>query len=125
MKLSRMLLALAIVCTLAGVAYVRQATESSGVKMAAAADKFVTSLTAQQKAKITFDFDDKERFNWHFIPLQDGNKPARKGLPLEDMTAEQKTAAKELLAAGTSSDGYTKATTIMSLESILHELEKG
>ena len=37
MKLSRMLLALLIVAVLAGVAYVRQAAEPSGAKMAEAA----------------------------------------------------------------------------------------
>src|SRR5262249_34394211 len=34
-------------------------------------------------------------------------------------------AALALLRAGTSSDGYTRATTIMSLENILADLEKG
>jgi hypothetical protein len=121
-----MLLALVVVAALAGVAYVRQANEPAGSRMANAADKFLASLTAEQKAKALIDFNDKERFNWHFVPLQDAQKkPTRKGLRLESMTAEQKAAAKELLAAGTSSDGFTKATTIMSLESILRELEKG
>jgi hypothetical protein len=121
-----MLLTLIAVAALAGVAYVRQANEPAGSKMLNAAEKLLASLTAEQKAKITFDFNDKERFKWHFVPLQDAQKkPTRKGLPLEAMTAEQKGAAKELVAAGTSSDGYTKATTIMSLESILRELEKG
>jgi hypothetical protein len=52
-------------------------------------------------------------------------KSTRKGLPLEDMTEEQRKAALELVKAGTSERGYTAATTIMSLESILHELERG
>ncbi|HLJ92384.1 MAG TPA: DUF3500 domain-containing protein [Gemmataceae bacterium] len=126
MKLMRMALALTLLGVLAGVAYVRQAHEPAGSKMASAADKLLTSLTAEQKAKATFAFDDKERFNWHFVPLQDANrKPTRKGLPLQDMTPEQKELARALVAAGTSSDGFAKATTIMSLESILHELEKG
>jgi Protein of unknown function (DUF3500) len=126
MKLSRMLLALMVMAGLAGVAYVRQANEPAGSKMTNAADKLLASLTADQKAKATFDFDDKERLNWDFVPLQDAKKKStRKGIPLEEMTAEQKAAAQALLAAGTSSDGYAKATTIMSLEAILHELEKG
>jgi hypothetical protein len=121
-----MLLALMMVAALAGVAYVRQVNEPAGSKMVNAADRLVASLNAEQKTKATFDFDNKERFNWHFVPLQDNQRrPTRKGLPLEEMTAEQKEAAKALVAAGTSSDGYTKATTIMSLESILRELEKG
>jgi hypothetical protein len=121
-----MLLALTAVLGLAGVAYVRQATESSGVKMTRAADRFLASLSAEQKAKAIYAVDDKERLNWHFVPLQDAQRrPTRKGLPLEEMTSEQKEGAKTLLRAGTSPSGYTKATTIMSLEAILRELEKG
>jgi hypothetical protein len=71
-------------------------------------------------------FDDKERINWHFIPLQDKEKKStRKGLPLEEMTAEQRNAALNMLRVGTSPGGYVKATTIMSLEGILRDLEKG
>ncbi len=125
MKTARMLAAVAAVALLAGVAYVSQAAETAGVKMASAADKFLTALTAEQKQQAAFAFDDKERFNWNFIPLQDGDKKStRKGLPLEAMTKEQREAALELLKAGTSADGFSKATTIMSLESILKELEK-
>src|SRR5438270_3411215 len=126
MKLSRMLLALTLVGILTGIAYVRQAAEPSGARMADAADRFLATLSAEQKAKATFDFDDKERFNWHFVPLQDARKRStRKGLPLQDMTEEQKESARALVKAGTSTGGYTKATTIMSLEAILRELEKG
>jgi hypothetical protein len=121
-----MSLALSILLGLVGVAYVSQANEPSGVKMANAADKFLAGLTTEQKAKAAFAFDDKGRLNWHFVPLQDQQKkPTRKGLRLEEMTAEQREAAKALVKAGTSPDGYVKATTIMSLEAILAELEKG
>jgi hypothetical protein len=111
---------------LAGVAYVNQATEASGGKMAAAAEKFLATLKDEQKARAAFAFDDKERLNWHFIPLQDDKtrKYTRKGLPLEEMTKEQREAALELLKAGTSKNGYDQATTIMSLESILLTAEK-
>jgi Protein of unknown function (DUF3500) len=125
-KLFRLLVALAAFTTVAAAAYVHHAAESSGAKMTEAAERFVGSLDAEQRAKAVFDFDDKERLNWHFIPLQDTQKqPTRKGLRLERMTAEQKEAAKTLLRAGTSASGFAKATTIMSLESILRELEKG
>ncbi len=126
MKLLRLLLALALVAGLTGIAYVRQANEPAGVKMTNAADKLLASLTEEQKGKAVIAFDDKERTNWHFTPQQDAQRKAtRKGLPLEDMTEEQKEAAKALVKAGTSSEGYVKATAIMSLESILNELEKG
>lgn len=41
------------------------------------------------------------------------------------MNAEQKAAALNMVRSSTSPEGYTKATTIMSLEAILRELEQG
>jgi hypothetical protein len=126
MKLFRLLLALPVLGLIVGVAYVAQSTETAGAKMAGAADKFLGSLNADQKGKAALDFDDKERFNWHFTPYQDsGKKPRHRGLPIEEMNKEQKDAALAMLKAGTSGSGYEKATTIMSLESILADLEQG
>jgi hypothetical protein len=126
MRLSRILLTLGLVAALGAVALMAQRNEPPGVSIATAAEKFVGSLTAQQKAKATFAFDSKERTNWHFVPLQDKERRAtRKGLPLQDMTAEQKKAALELVAAGTSERGDQSVLSIMSLEAVLHDLEKG
>jgi hypothetical protein len=120
-----MVLSLVLVVSLAGVAYVAQKAESPGAKMVRAADKLLEGLGAEQKAKVQFAFDSKERTNWHFIPLQDKErKYTRKGLPMEEMMPEQRKAALDLLRAGTSAVGYEKATIIMSLEGILKELEK-
>jgi hypothetical protein len=126
MRLSRIGLALILAAGLAGLAYVAQRAESPGSKMVEAGEHFVASLTDAQKAKAVYDFDSKERTNWHFVPMQDQEKqPTRKGLPLKDMTDKQRQAALALLRTGTSEGGYRKATTIMTLESILRELEKG
>jgi hypothetical protein len=127
MKLLRMAIAPLLVAVLGGVAYVGQATESAAAKMTTAAQKFLDTLSAEQKAKAVIAFDDKERTNWHFTPREDKatKQPTRKGLSLEAMTAEQKAAARDLIRAGTSERGYTAATTIMSLEAILKELEQG
>jgi hypothetical protein len=125
MKLHRMLLVVVAVASLAGLAYVSQLAEATGGKMADAAEKFLDTLTPEQKKKATFAFDDKERLNWHFVPLQDkARKATRNGLPLEEMTPPQRAAALALVKAGTSAGGYTEATAIMGLEAILHELEK-
>lgn len=86
-------------------------------EMASAAGKFLKSLDAGQKAKAMFEFKDDERLNWHFIPKE------RKGLTLKEMSAEQRQLALALLASGLSRQGYQKATNIMSLESILAEME--
>ncbi len=126
MKLFRLLLALPVLGLVVSLAYVAQSNESAGAKMTDAADKFLASLNGDQKNKAVVEFDDKERFNWHFTPYQDAaKKPKHKGLPLEEMNKDQKEAALALLRAGTSGSGYEKATTIMSLENILLDLEKG
>ena len=88
-------------------------------EMAAAASNFLSALTAEQKAKAVFDFAGEERTNWHFIPRE------RKGLQMKEMTQEQRLLAQALLATGLSHRGYAKAVSIMSLEAVLAEMEKG
>jgi len=85
--------------------------------MAAAANDFLNSLDPEQREKATFDFDDEERKNWHFVPIE------RNGLALRDMRPEQQHLAHGLLSTGLSHTGYLKAVQIMSLERILWELE--
>ncbi len=87
--------------------------------MTDAAKAFLGSLTPQQRAQATFQFQDDERFDWHYIP-----KP-RKGLALRDMTPEQKQLAHALLAAGLSQQGYIKAVSIMSLDQVLKTPRSG
>src|SRR5262249_39923498 len=125
MKLIGMMASAAMLATLGGVAYLAKEKEPAGGRMADAAQKFLDSLTAEQKAKATFTFDDKERTNWIFVPVQDKDrKPGRKGLRLEEMTEDQKKTVLELLKTGTSESGFKQAVTIMSLEAVLHDLEK-
>jgi len=125
MKLVRMALALSALLAVAGLAYVGQQSESSGGEMVAAATTFVGGLDAGQKEKAVYAFDSKERTNWNFVPLEKGGQPTRKGLPLKEMTAEQKKAVLALVRAGTSEQGNVAAKTIMSLEGILKDQEKG
>jgi hypothetical protein len=125
MKSLKLALAFVALSTVAGLAYVAQQTDASGSNMVSAAQAFLGGLTAEQKKQATFEFDNEERFNWHFIPLQDKEtrKYTRKGVPMEEMDGEQKKAALALLKAGTSESGNTAVTTIMSLEAILLEQE--
>src|SRR5580692_2752657 len=87
--------------------------------MTDAAKAFLASLTPQQRAQATFQFQDDERLDWHYIPKE------RKGLALREMTAEQKQLAHALLAAGLSQQGYIKAVSIVSLDEVLKALEGG
>jgi len=124
MKLRQMLLASGVLAIVIAATLLGQEKDPAGLKMAEAAEKWLELLTPEQKTTATFAFDSKERTNWFFIPLQDKDKkPTRKGLRLEKMTAEQKETALAMVAAGTSGKGYAKAIGIMSLESILKDLE--
>jgi hypothetical protein len=128
MKLIRLGLAVVALITMAGLAYVAQVagTAATGTAMSDAATKFLGTLSGEQKAIAQMPFESNERTIWYFVPRQDGQKnPTRKGLRMEVMSAEQREAALGLLKAGTSAGGYDKAVTIMSLESILNELERG
>src|SRR5437764_7458890 len=91
---------------------------SSASVMAESANRFLASLTPEQKAKAVFTFEDAERVNWAFVPLE------RKGLTLRDMSPFQKHLASALLSAGLSQQGFIKAVTIMSLEDVLRAMEK-
>lgn len=85
--------------------------------MAGAAEKFVASLTPELSAKAVFDFQSDERTHWEFVPK------IRKGVTIKELNDAQKLAAFTLLASGLSPEGLGKATNIMSLDSILKELE--
>lgn len=88
-------------------------------EMAEGAKNFLAALSPDQQKKASFDFAEAERKNWHFIPR------SRAGLPLKEMSHEQRLLAHALLSSGMSSRGYGKAVSVMSLEAILAELEKG
>src|SRR4051812_18046088 len=52
--------------------------EPASRDMAAAARKFLDSLTPEQRAKATFEFNSDQREDWYFVPR------VRKGLTLKD-----------------------------------------
>ncbi|GBD35736.1 hypothetical protein HRbin36_00851 [bacterium HR36] len=125
MYLRKGLLASIGVLLLAGLAYFAGEAEPTGLKMTEAAQQFLQCLSPELRQKATFPFDHAERFNWHFVPLEQNRKPTRKGVALFEMNETQKEAARKLLRSAVSAEGYQTATTIMSLEAILHELEQG
>ena len=85
--------------------------------MAEAADAFLGTLSADQRSKATFAFDDDRRFEFRYTPR------ARTGLPLKEMTDAQRARVQALLETGLSMRGYTAATQIMELENVLREIE--
>lgn len=83
-----------------------------------AAKNFVATLDASQKALTLFPFDSEERFNFHFFPIDD-----RKGLPLDKMSADQKTLAMKMLSSCVADNTVKKINDIIELENILKVLE--
>ena len=86
--------------------------------MADAARALVEALDEGQRNKMAVDFDDAaERTNWHYVPRE------RAGLALKDMDGPQRQLALALMATGLGPAARQKAATIMSLESVLADLE--
>ena len=117
---SRLVVALGLVVVSSVGAMV--AAERSASAMATAADRFLESLTPDQRAQAVFEFQSDEREKWHFIPTE---MFPRNGLTLKAMTDAQRARAHDLLSAGLSQRGYLTATTIMDLETVLRALEQG
>lgn len=93
--------------------------DQTGSRMATAAERLLATLSSEQSAKARYAYDAPERLDWHFIP-----RP-RKGLPIKEMRSEQRALAFGLIESGLAGSGYLKATTIMSLEAVLKEMEQG
>jgi hypothetical protein len=120
--------ALCVAAFLLTAAY-KRAEESS--VMANAAQAFLNSLWGDQKAKVTYPFEDDQRQDWHFVPMPlagsqvPGTSKGRKGLSFGEMQPFQRELATALLAAGLSQTGFIKAQSIMSLDQVLLLMEQG
>ncbi len=93
-------------------------TTSVADQITASAKAFVGSLDDEQKKTTLYPIDSPKLVGWHFIPMDE-----RKGLELNHMSNAQRAAADKLLASVLSKLGYTKATKIMALETLLKELQ--
>ena len=116
----RLAVAAAIATTSLGVATI--ASQKSAAAMAKAATQFVSSLSAEQKAKAVLPFDSEDRLRWHFIPNE---MFPRKGIMIKEMNEAQRRLAHDLLRTGLSARGYNKVTSIIELEDILRVIEAG
>ncbi|MEO8617496.1 MAG: DUF3500 domain-containing protein [Luteolibacter sp.] len=86
--------------------------------LAASAEQFLATLDADQRSKAAMPFASDERENYHYTPRD------RAGLPFKEMSGAQRQAAITLLESALSEKGKLKVTQIMSLESVLAEIEK-
>lgn len=83
------------------------------------ANTFLNTLDKNQKTQAQWSFDSSERFRWNFVPLND-----RKGLSLNEMNPQQKSAAIALMKSSLSENTYKKASQIMAMENVLKAIEK-
>ena len=90
-------------------------------KMRNACNRFLESLTPEQRRNCNFDFSSTHRRRWHYLPQE---MFGRQGLCLKQMAPNQCKAAFALLASGLSQMGYDKARAIIDLETTLGELER-
>ena len=100
----RGLLALAMACP------VVVSAQTDTAKIVAAADNFLATLTAEQRQKVLYSFDDaQQRARWSNFPT--GFVP-RGGISLKQMTVPQQSAAMNLLATVLSPMGLEKVNEI-------------
>ncbi len=85
--------------------------------MARAAGVFLAALPPAKREKAQLPFQSDERLNWHFVPRM------RQGLPLKQMSPEEREAALGLLKVSLSAKGLKKVDTIRSLEDVLRAIE--
>ena len=106
---------------IAGLLFANQGVaQETASSMVDAANAFIRSLTPDQRSEIMFEINDTSREIWHFLPLASFD---RFGLALSELNEAQDALVYELINSALSDEGYSKATQIMSLESILKELE--
>lgn len=87
---------------------------------AAKAMAFVNALTANQKQKAVFAFDEMSRYDWNYLPASTN---PRTGIAIRELDTVQQLKFYTLLEAYLSNHGYTRTKTIMSFEYLLKELE--
>ena len=85
-------------------------------------NQFLSSLEPQQRQAASFAWNGPEWRGWNYFGSSDFIKP---GLRLEQMSAQQKVAAWEILATVLSPSGLEKAKNVMTLQDVLASLGNG
>ena len=94
-----------------------QSVEAVNGEMAAAASAFLETLNTPRRRVAHLEFEDSARVQWEYIPTY------REGLPVAEMTGEQRLAAHRLLRVALSGSGYLKVINVMQLEEVLRAID--
>ena len=117
------LLALLVCAVALTAAYRHSKTETV---MADTANRFLDSLTPDQKTASVFDFGSKERVKWHYFPERGFKQEYghdRRGITFKEMDPKQRLLAQALLSTGLSQPGLLKALNVMSMEEVVRVME--
>lgn len=99
------------------------AVHQAAAEMSSAANQFLASLTEEQRKQVVFPLTDDEHQNWHFVPDRNIAPNGRRGLPIKEMSPQQRALAHGLPATALSGRGYMQAMAIMALEKVLRDIE--
>jgi len=114
--LASALLSGAFLALLPGVAPAAD-TAAAAAAIRAAAVRLIDATPASQRERLLHPFTLEERLDWHYTPR------SRTGIPFQDMSAAQREAGQQLLAAALSDGGLAKVRAVIALEIALRELE--
>jgi hypothetical protein len=92
---------------------------ASAAEITAAVRAWLDRLDRGQREQATFPFETRERFVWAYTP------GTREGLALREMGPDQREAAHAILRASLSTRTAGEVRSIIALESVLGELERG
>ena len=112
----RVLLALALLA-LSQHVMSQHSSAAAAAKMRDAAEKLLAGLPQSARTSVQKDFDDKDRFDWHYTPR------SRNGVALKELDSKGREAAHALLRQGLSTAGYRKIVNVIELELVLREIE--
>ena len=87
-------------------------------EMKSAATTFIDSLEPEQRKALQFEFDNKFRKDWQFIPMQ------RQGIGFDSLNHAQRYLAMSLLQTTLSHRGFDTSMKIMALEQVLFDMER-
>ena len=83
------------------------------------ANRLIKLLNSGQRSRTLLPFDTSERYNFHFVPLND-----RKGISMNELNTVQQQQVFTLLRTSLSNAAVKKITAVMQLEILLKELEQ-
>lgn len=113
------LVAVAVAALASGATATSSDTSSdTSRRTTAAARSLLTSLDEGQRRSMSYAFDDDERFDLRLAPI------GLDGVPLGDLSDEQRERVRALRAAALSEQGLRKVELIMSLENEVRRLDR-